>query len=38
MRLILFILDAMILISAGTIIYTAYIAGKNSRKEKKELK
>jgi hypothetical protein len=38
MRLILFLFDATLLIAAGTIIYTAYIAGKNSRKEKKELK
>lgn len=36
MRLILFGLDAAILIAAVSIIYTAYVAGKNSRKGKKE--
>lgn len=38
MRFILFLFDASLLIAIGVIIYTAYAAGKNSRKEKKELK
>lgn len=36
MRLILFLFDAAILVAAVSIIYTAYIAGKDSRKGKEK--
>ena len=36
MRLILFLFDATILVAMVSIIYTAYVAGKNSRKGKEK--